>query len=139
MLGLWIEQNEGTMFWLKVMNALRTRGVGDIQIVVVDELTGFPDAIAAVCPSDTGLRPQGSGNPSRLSGRYAVAPSFRIARARRSMPHRDRMVGGGRGFRAPDPGSAARRRRLEYFALAGPRRHDAPARCARTVPGSLVG
>ena len=32
------------------MNELRTRGVGDILIAVVDGLTGFPDAIAAVFP-----------------------------------------------------------------------------------------
>ena len=47
---LWIEQTEGAKFWLKVMNELRTRGVGDILIAVVDGLTGFPDAIAAVFP-----------------------------------------------------------------------------------------
>ena len=49
-LGLWIEQTEGAKFWLKVMNELRTRGVGDILIAVVDGLTGFPDAIATVFP-----------------------------------------------------------------------------------------
>ncbi len=49
-LGLWIEQTEGAKFWLKVMNELQTRGVGDILIAVVDGLTGFPDAIAAVFP-----------------------------------------------------------------------------------------
>ena len=49
-LGLWIEQTEGAKFWLKVMNELRTRGVGDILIAVVDGLTGFPDAIAVVFP-----------------------------------------------------------------------------------------
>ena len=32
------------------MNELKTRGVGDILIAVVDGLTGFPDAIAAVFP-----------------------------------------------------------------------------------------
>src|SRR2546426_675154 len=35
-LGLWIEQAEGAKFWLKVMNELRNRGVGDILIAVVD-------------------------------------------------------------------------------------------------------
>ena len=49
-LGLWIEQTEGAKFWLKVMNELRTRGVGDVLIAVVDGLTGFPDAIATVFP-----------------------------------------------------------------------------------------
>src|SRR5215471_1949997 len=31
-LGLWIEQTEGAKFWLKVMNELKTRGVGDVLI-----------------------------------------------------------------------------------------------------------
>ena len=49
-LGLWLEQNEGAKFWLRVMNELRTRGVEDILIAVVDGLKGFPDAILAVFP-----------------------------------------------------------------------------------------
>jgi len=49
-LGLWIEQTEGAKFWLKVMNDLRTRGLGDILIAVVDGLKGFPEAIGAVFP-----------------------------------------------------------------------------------------
>ena len=49
-LGLWIEQTEGAKFWLKVMNDLKTRGLNDILIAVVDGLKGFPDAIAAVYP-----------------------------------------------------------------------------------------
>ena len=49
-LGIWIEQNEGAKFWLKVMNELRNRGVEDILIAVVDGLKGFPDAITAVFP-----------------------------------------------------------------------------------------
>lgn len=52
-LGLWIEQTEGAKFWLKVMNELKTRGVGDILIAVVDGLTGFPEAIGAVFPQTT--------------------------------------------------------------------------------------
>lgn len=49
-LGLWIEQNEGARFWLRVMNELAARGVSDILIAVVDGLKGFPEAIAAVFP-----------------------------------------------------------------------------------------
>jgi len=49
-LGIWIEQNEGAKFWLKVMNELRNRGVEDILISVVDGLKGFPEAIMAVFP-----------------------------------------------------------------------------------------
>ncbi len=39
-LGLWIEQTEGAKFWLKVFNDLKTRGVADILIAVVDGLEG---------------------------------------------------------------------------------------------------
>jgi putative transposase len=37
-LGLWLEQNEGAKFWLCVMNELKTRGVEDILIAIVDGL-----------------------------------------------------------------------------------------------------
>ena len=49
-LGLWLEQNEGAKFWLRVLNELRNRGVEDILIAVVDGLKGFPDAIQAAFP-----------------------------------------------------------------------------------------
>src|SRR3712207_6332045 len=49
-LGLWLEQNEGAKFWLRVLNELRNRGVEDVLIAVVDGLKGFPEAIAAVFP-----------------------------------------------------------------------------------------
>ena len=49
-LGIWIEQTEGAKFWLKVMNELKTRGIADILIAVVDGLKGFPEAITAVFP-----------------------------------------------------------------------------------------
>jgi len=49
-LGLWIEQNEGAKFWLRVMNEIKNRGVDDIMLAVVDGLKGFPDAITAVFP-----------------------------------------------------------------------------------------
>lgn len=49
-LGLWLEQNEGAKFWLRVMNELKNRGVEDIMLAVVDGLKGFPDAITAVFP-----------------------------------------------------------------------------------------
>ena len=50
-LGLWIEQNEGAKFWLKVVNELKTRGVRDILIACCDGLKGFPEAIEAAFPS----------------------------------------------------------------------------------------
>jgi transposase-like protein len=49
-LGIWVEQNEGAKFWLKVMNELRNRGIEDILIAAVDGLKGFPEAITAVFP-----------------------------------------------------------------------------------------
>ena len=52
-LGLWLEQNEGAKFWLRVMNELKTRGVEDILIAIVDGLKGFPEAIVAVFPQAT--------------------------------------------------------------------------------------
>jgi putative transposase len=52
-LGLWIEQNEGAKFWLRVMNELKNRGAEDILLAVVDGLKGFPEAIRAVFPEAT--------------------------------------------------------------------------------------
>ena len=52
-LGLWIEQTEGAKFWLKVFNELRTRGVMDVLIAVVDGLKGLAEAIGTVFPQTT--------------------------------------------------------------------------------------
>jgi putative transposase len=52
-LGLWLEQNEGAKFWLRVMTELKNRGVDDVLIAVVDGLKGFPEAITAVFPEAT--------------------------------------------------------------------------------------
>jgi transposase-like protein len=52
-LGIWVEQNEGAKFWMKVMNDLRNRGVKDILIAVVDGLNGFPEAITSIFPETT--------------------------------------------------------------------------------------
>jgi putative transposase len=52
-LGLWLEQNEGAKFWLRVMNELKNRGVEDLLLAVVDGLKGFPEAILAVFPEAT--------------------------------------------------------------------------------------
>jgi len=49
-LGMWIEQNEGSKFWTGIMNELKNRGLTDILIAAVDGLTGFPDAINTVFP-----------------------------------------------------------------------------------------
>lgn len=49
-LGIWIGENEGAKFWLKVCTELKNRGVQDILIVCIDGLKGFPDAIHTVFP-----------------------------------------------------------------------------------------
>jgi transposase-like protein len=49
-LGIWIGENESAKFWLTVLNELRNRGVQDILIVSVDNLTGFSEAISACYP-----------------------------------------------------------------------------------------
>ena len=52
-LGIWIEQTEGAKFWLKVFNELRSRGVNDILIAVVDGLKGLSEAIETAFPQTT--------------------------------------------------------------------------------------
>lgn len=49
-LGIWVETTEGAKFWLRVMNELKARGIGDVLIAVCDGLTGLPEAINAVWP-----------------------------------------------------------------------------------------
>lgn len=47
-LGMWIGENEFAKFWL--LNDLKNRGVQDILITCVDNLTGFSQAISACYP-----------------------------------------------------------------------------------------
>jgi len=47
-LGIWVGENEGAKFWLRVLNEIRQRGVEDILIVCVDGLKGFSEAIKEV-------------------------------------------------------------------------------------------
>jgi putative transposase len=49
-LGLWLSENEGSHFWLTVLNDLKNRGVKDILIACVDGLKGFPEAIENAFP-----------------------------------------------------------------------------------------
>jgi len=50
LLGMWIERNEGSKFWMGILNELKNRGLKDTLIAAVDGLTGFPEAINAVFP-----------------------------------------------------------------------------------------
>lgn len=49
-LGLWVEENEGAKFWLKVLNDLKARQVADIIILCGDGLKGLPQAVESVYP-----------------------------------------------------------------------------------------
>jgi len=49
-LGLWVSQNEGAKFWLRVLTELQNRGLKDILIASVDGLSGFSEAITNVYP-----------------------------------------------------------------------------------------
>ncbi len=49
-LGMWIGAHESAQCWLTVPSELKSRGVQDILVVAVDNLTGFSEAIATVFP-----------------------------------------------------------------------------------------
>lgn len=49
-LGLYLGENEGARFWLKVLTDLQDRGVQDILIACIDNLNGFAEAIEAIFP-----------------------------------------------------------------------------------------
>ena len=50
LLGLYIGEREGAKFWLQVLTDLHNRGVEDIFIACIDNLTGFADAIESLFP-----------------------------------------------------------------------------------------
>ena len=50
LLGLYIGENEGARFWLNVLSDIQNRGVKDIIIACIDNLTGFADAIETIFP-----------------------------------------------------------------------------------------
>ena len=49
-LGLWICETESSKYWLSVLNELKNRGIEDVLIFSVDNLTGISEAIQAVYP-----------------------------------------------------------------------------------------
>jgi transposase-like protein len=50
LLGLYLGENEGAKFWLSVLSDLQTRGVEDMLICCIDNLTGFSEAIESIFP-----------------------------------------------------------------------------------------
>lgn len=49
-LGLWVGENEGATFWLRVCTELKNRGIKDILIACMDGLKGLPEAIKSEFP-----------------------------------------------------------------------------------------
>jgi transposase-like protein len=49
-LGIWIGESESAKFWLSVLSEMKNRGVSDILLASVDNLSGFSEAIAAAFP-----------------------------------------------------------------------------------------
>jgi len=50
LIGMYISESEGANFWLGVLTDLKSRGLKDILIASIDNLTGFAEAIATVFP-----------------------------------------------------------------------------------------
>lgn len=50
LLGMYVSQSEGAKFWLSVLTDLQQRGVKDILIACIDNLSGFEEAIVSIYP-----------------------------------------------------------------------------------------
>lgn len=50
LLGMWLGNSESSSFWLNVLTELANRGVEDILIACIDNLTGFKEAISSAFP-----------------------------------------------------------------------------------------
>ena len=50
LLGLYVSEAEGANFWMQVLADLQNRGVEDILIASIDNLTGFAEAIESMFP-----------------------------------------------------------------------------------------
>jgi len=50
LLGLYIGENEGAKFWLQVLTDRNSRGLEDIFIACIDNLSGFAEAIESLYP-----------------------------------------------------------------------------------------
>jgi putative transposase len=51
LLGLYIGEREGARFWLSVLSDLQSRGVKDMLIACIDNLSGFAQAIESIYPN----------------------------------------------------------------------------------------
>jgi putative transposase len=73
-LGIWIEQTEGAKFWLKVFNELRSRGVNDILIAVVDGLKGPGRSDRDCVPANDGADAHRAPDPKQPGLRELEGP-----------------------------------------------------------------
>ncbi len=48
LIGIYVSENEGANFWLSVLTDLQNRGLKDILIACIDNLTGFEQAISGI-------------------------------------------------------------------------------------------
>ena len=50
LIGMYVSESEGANFWLSVLTDLKARGMKDVLIACIDNLTGFAEAIATIFP-----------------------------------------------------------------------------------------
>jgi transposase-like protein len=50
LIGVYVSENEGANFWLSVLTDIQNRGVEDILIACIDNLSGFEEAILSIFP-----------------------------------------------------------------------------------------
>lgn len=50
LLGMYLGETEGSKFWMQVLSDLQNRGVEDIFIASIDNLSGFAEAIESIFP-----------------------------------------------------------------------------------------
>jgi putative transposase len=50
LLGVYVSESEGANFWLSVLTDLQNRGLRDILIACIDNLSGFEQSIAGIFP-----------------------------------------------------------------------------------------
>jgi transposase-like protein len=50
-LGMYVSESEGASFWLQVLTDLHNRGMKDVLIACIDNLSGFSEAIESIYPN----------------------------------------------------------------------------------------
>lgn len=50
LIGMYVSESEGANFWLSVLTDLKARGMKDILIACIDNLSGFAEAISTIFP-----------------------------------------------------------------------------------------